>query len=261
MDLRLTGKLAVVTGASKGIGLAITRGLVAEGARVIAGARDPSPELTELTKRSDVHYMGVDLSDAAGPAQLIAAAHRLGPVEVLVNNVGAVTPRLDGFLAVPDDAWLASLNLNFLAAVRTTRAALPDMLAAGRGTIVNVNSVNAFLPDPTVIDYCAAKAAATNFTKALSQELGPTGIRVNSVSPGPVATGLWLGAHGVAATIAQAQGGDPAEVECSAARQMATGRFTQPEEVADLVVLLASERAGNVTGSDFIIDGGLVKTL
>jgi NAD(P)-dependent dehydrogenase (short-subunit alcohol dehydrogenase family) len=261
MDLRLTGKLAVVTGASKGIGLAITRALVAEGARVIAGARDPSPQLTELTERADVHHVAVDLSDPSGPPQLIAAARKHGPVDVLVNNVGAVTPRLDGFLAVPDDAWLASLNLNFLAAVRTTRAALPDMLAAGRGTIVNVSSVNAFLPDPTVIDYCAAKAAVANFTKALSQELGPTGIRVNSVSPGPVATGLWLGDHGVAATIAQAQGDDPAAIERGAAGQMATGRFTQPEEVADLVVLLASERAGNVTGSDFMIDGGLVKTL
>jgi len=261
MDLRLTGKLAVVTGASKGIGLAITRALVAEGARVIAGARDRSLELTELTESSDVHHVAVDLSDASGPPQLIAAARKHGSVDVLVNNVGAVTPRVDGFLAVPDDSWLASLNLTFLAAVRTTRAALPDMLAAGSGAIVNVSSVNAFLPDPTVIDYCAAKAALTNFTKALSQELGPTGIRVNSVSPGPVATGLWLGDHGVAATIAEARGGDPATIEQAAASQMATGRFTRPEEVADLVVLLASERAGNVTGSDFMIDGGLIKTL
>jgi len=261
MDLRLTGKLAVVTGASKGIGLAITRALVAEGARVIAGARAPSPELADLTGRSDVHHVAVDLSDHSGPIELIAAARKHGSIDVLVNNVGAVTPRLDGFLAVPDDAWLASLNLNFLAAVRTTRAALPDMLAAGHGTIVNVSSVNAFLPDPTVIDYSAAKSALTNFTKALSQELGSSGIRVNSVSPGPVATGLWLGEDGVAATVAEKHGDDPAAVERAAAGQMATGRFTQPEEVADLIVLLASERAGNVTGSDFMIDGGLVKTL
>ncbi len=261
MDLGLTGKLAVVTGASKGIGLAITRALNLEGARVIAGARDLSPELTELTQCGDVHHVAVDLSDHNGPTQLIAGARKHGPVDVLVNNVGAVTPRLDGFLAVPDDAWLASLNLNFLAAVRTTRAALPDMLAAGRGTIVNVSSVNAFLPDPAVIDYSAAKAALTNFTKAISQEFGPQGIRANSVSPGPVATGLWLGENGVAATVAQAHNGDPAAIERATAAQMATGRFTQPEEVADLVVLLAGDRAGNVTGSDFMIDGGLIKTL
>jgi NAD(P)-dependent dehydrogenase (short-subunit alcohol dehydrogenase family) len=260
MELELNDKVAVVTGASKGIGLAITRALAAEGATVIAGARGTSPELTELAKTGMVHHVAVDLSDPGSPIRLIEAARERGGIDVLVNNVGAVTPRLDGFLAVPDEAWIASLNLTFLAAVRTTRAALPDMLAAGNGTIVNLSSVNAFLADPAVIDYSAAKAALTNFTKALSQELGPKGIRVNSVSPGPVATGLWLGDKGVAATIAQARGGDPAAVERAAADQMATGRFTQPEEVADLVLLLASERAGNVTGSDFLIDGGLVKT-
>jgi NAD(P)-dependent dehydrogenase (short-subunit alcohol dehydrogenase family) len=148
-----------------------------------------------------------------------------------------------------------------MAAVRTTRAALPDMLAAGHGTIVNVCSVNAFLADPVVIDYSAAKAALANFTKALSQELGPRGVRVNSVSPGPVSTALWLGDEGVAATVAQAQGGEASAVADAAAGQMPTGRFTTPAEVADLVVLLAGERAGNVTGSDFVIDGGLVKTL
>jgi len=261
MDLRLNGKLAVVTGASKGIGLAVTRALVAEGARVVAGARHGSAELSELIESGHVHHVAVDLAAAAGPAGLIDAAREHGPIDVLVNNVGAVTPRLDGFLAVPDEDWTSSLDLVFLAAVRATRAVLPDMLAVGRGTIVNVVSVNAFLPDPAVIDYGAAKAALANFTKALSQEFGPKGIRVNSVSPGPVSTGLWLGERGVAATVARAHGGDPAAVATATAAQTATGRFTEPDEVADLVVLLAGERAGNVTGSDFVIDGGLVKTM
>jgi NAD(P)-dependent dehydrogenase (short-subunit alcohol dehydrogenase family) len=261
MDLGLSDKLAVVTGASKGIGLAVTRALVAEGARVIAAARDATPELSALVEGGQAHYIAVDLAEAQGPVRLIEAARGHGPVEVLVNNVGAVTPRLDGFLAVTDDDWLRSLTLTFLAAVRTTRAALPDMLAAGRGTIVNVSSVNAFLPDPTVIDYSAAKAALTNFTKALSQELGPKGIRINSVSPGPVSTGLWLGDNGVAATVAHAQGGDAKAIAQAAADQMVTGRFTEPAEVADLVLLLASQRASNTTGSDFMIDGGLIKTL
>jgi NAD(P)-dependent dehydrogenase (short-subunit alcohol dehydrogenase family) len=172
-----------------------------------------------------------------------------------------VTPRLDGFLSVTDEQWLASLTLTFLAAVRMTRAVLPSMLAAGRGTIVNTCSVNAFLPDPAVIDYSAAKAALANFSKALSKEVGPAGIRVNTVSPGPVSTELWLGDHGVAATVAGAQGGDPSAVAAAAAGEAATGRFTEPQEVADLVVLLASDRAANVTGADFVIDGGLVKTL
>lgn len=178
-----------------------------------------------------------------------------------MNNVGAVTPRLDGFVAVTDEQWLASLSLTFLAAVRTTRAALPAMLTAGRGSIVTVCSVNAFLPDPGVIDYCASKAALANFSKALSKEVGPGGIRVNTVSPGPVATDLWLGDQGVAATVGGAQGVDQDSVVRQQEQQVATGRFTTPQEVADLVVLLASDRAGNTTGSDFVIDGGLVSTL
>jgi NAD(P)-dependent dehydrogenase (short-subunit alcohol dehydrogenase family) len=121
--------------------------------------------------------------------------------------------------------------------------------------------VNAFLPDPGVIDYSAAKAALANFSKALSKEVGPRGIRVNTVSPGPVSTELWLGDRGVAATVARAGGGDAAAVAQNQAELAPTRRFTEPEEVADLVVLLAGERAGNVTGADFVIDGGLVTTL
>jgi len=137
---------------------------------------------------------------------------------------------------------------------------VPHMVAAGGGTIVTVSSVNSFLPDPAVIDYCAAKAALTNFSKALSKELGPRGIRLNCVSPGPVTTGLWLGDGGVAQTVAAAGGPAAQDVAAGQAAQAATGRFTAPDEVADLVVLLASERAGNVTGSDFVIDGGLITT-
>jgi NAD(P)-dependent dehydrogenase (short-subunit alcohol dehydrogenase family) len=118
-----------------------------------------------------------------------------------------VTPRLAGFLAVTDEDWMHSLALNLMAAVRTTRAALPTMLGQGKGAIVTTSSVNAFLPDPTVIDYSAAKAALSNFCKSLSKEVGPHGVRVNTVSPGPVATDLWLGDQGVAATIARDRGG------------------------------------------------------
>lgn len=261
MDLGLKGKNALVTGASKGIGLAITRALAAEGAHVVAGSRSGSSDLADLVDAGQVHEVKVDLSTASGPEELVAAARGHGTLDVLVNNVGAVTPRLDGFLEVTDEQWLGTLNLTFLAAVRTTRAALPDMLAAGSGTIVTTCSVNAFLPDPGVIDYCAAKAALANFSKSLSKEVGPRGIRVNTVSPGPVLTDLWLGDHGVAATVAGAQGGDPEAVADAQAAQSPTGRFTTPQEVADLVVLLAGERAGNVTGSDFVIDGGLVQTL
>jgi NAD(P)-dependent dehydrogenase (short-subunit alcohol dehydrogenase family) len=262
MDLQLTGKVAVVTGASKGIGLAVVRALAQEGVRVVAGSREPTDDLSRLGARFPVHLVSVDLSTPDGPARLIdEAISTYGGLDILVNNVGAVRPRLGGFLSVSDDDWTWGLTINFLAAVRTTRAALPHLLDRGAGTIVTVSSVNAFLPDPSIIDYTAAKAALTNFSKALSKEVGPRGIRVNTVSPGPVTTPLWLGKEGVAATVARASSGEPDAVVKQIAEATVTGRFTRPEEVADLVLLLASERAGNVTGADFVIDGGLITTL
>ena len=262
MDLGLTGKVAVVTGASKGIGLAVTNALAREGVCVAAGARDITEELTMLATSSHVHPVSADLTRPNGPTRLITeAVSAYGRLDILVNNVGAVRPRLNGFLSITDDDWSSTFAINFFAAVRTTRAALPLMLERGAGTIVTICSVNSFLPDPLVMDYSAAKAALANFCKALSKEVGPRGIRVNMVSPGPVATGLWLGSDGVAAVVARATGGQPDAVADQAAKDAVTGRFTQPQEVADLVLLLASGRAGNVTGADFVIDGGMTTTL
>jgi NAD(P)-dependent dehydrogenase (short-subunit alcohol dehydrogenase family) len=259
MDLHLTGKVAVVTGASKGIGLAVVRELAAEGALVVAGARGTDT----LQDIDGVAAFAVDLVDPDGPQRLVDQAVALhGRVDVLVNNVGGVRPRLDGFLSVSDADFEASLQLNFFAALRATRAAVADMLPRGEGTIVNVASVNAFLADPAVIDYSAAKGALLNLAKALSQELAPKGIRINSVAPGPVSTDLWLGADGVAATIGRATGAAPDAVRDAVIDQgIPTGRFSTPEEVATLVALLASPRTANVTGSDYVIDGGLIKTM
>jgi len=259
MDLGLQGRVAVVTGANRGIGLAVTRALVDEGAYVVAGARRSSPDLEALADAGAVRMVLADLSEPEGPATLVAAAG--DRVDILVNNVGAVTPRTGGFLEVTDEQWLTSIDLDLMVAVRTTRSTLPVMLAAGRGAIVIVASVNSFLPDPLVIDYSAAKAALANFAKALSKEVGPRGIRVNTVSPGPVATDLWLGDQGVAQTVARARNATPEEVASGAAAQSVTGRFTQPSEVADLVLLLASDRTANVTGANITIDGGLTTTL
>jgi NAD(P)-dependent dehydrogenase (short-subunit alcohol dehydrogenase family) len=259
MDLGLTGKVAIVTGASKGIGMAIVRGLAASGAQVVAGARTSPAELDELVGTGQVRAIQVDLSETSGPEALIGQAG--DRIDILVNNVGRAPARTAGFLSITDEDWLSTINVNFMAAVRTTRAALPAMLAAGHGVIVNTCSVNSYLPDPAVMDYSAAKAALANFAKALSKEVGPHGIRVNSVSPGPVATDLWLGASGFAATVSAATGADRTEVAGQAASQMVTGRFTTPAEVADLVLFLASDRAANITGADYAIDGGLVQTL
>jgi NAD(P)-dependent dehydrogenase (short-subunit alcohol dehydrogenase family) len=261
MDLNLTDKVAVVTGASKGIGLATTRALVDEGAHVVAGAR----RTDSLDGLDRVTGVPVNLAAPDGPALLIErAVHEHGRVDVLVNNVGGVRLRLEGFLGTSDDEFEWAMQMNFFAPLRATRAALGPMLEQGSGVIVNVASVNAFFqPDAGTVDYGAAKAALVNLTKTLSQEFGPHGIRVNAVSPGPVSTELWLGDHGVAATVAQATGVDvdtARETVVAGIGGFATGRFTTPEEVATLITMLASDRTGNVTGANYLIDGGLIKT-
>jgi NAD(P)-dependent dehydrogenase (short-subunit alcohol dehydrogenase family) len=259
VDLELDGKVAVVTGASKGIGLAVARELAAEGARVVAGAR----RVDALQGLDGVVGVEVDLAQPDGPGRLVAEAiERHGRVDVLVNNVGAVGIRVDGFLGTSDDEFAWALQLNFFTALRASRAAIPPMLEQGGGAIVNVASVNAFFqPDAATIDYGAAKAAVLNLSKSLSQEFGPRGIHVNCVSPGPVETDLWLGDQGVAATVGSAAGIDPAAVREQTAAGIATRRFSTPQEVATLVALLASPRTANVTGANYVIDGGLVKTM
>src|SRR3954470_23600070 len=226
MDLELSGKVAVVTAASKGIGLAITRALAAEKARVVAGARTTAG----LEGLPGVTAVAVDLSKPEEPRRLIERAlAEHGRIDVLVNNMGAVRLRMNGFLAISDEEFEWALQMNFFAALRATRAAITQMLTQGGGAIVNVSSVNAFFqPDGGTVDYGAAKAALANLTKSLSQEFGPRGIRINDVSPGPVSTDLWLGAGGVAETVGKALG-----VDADTARKkviesiggFATGRF------------------------------------
>jgi NAD(P)-dependent dehydrogenase (short-subunit alcohol dehydrogenase family) len=262
MDLRLDGKSAVVTGASKGIGLAVAKGLAEEGVHVVAGARTITPDLEALIHAGGVEFFAVDLAAPQGPAALIERAVARRGLDILVNNVGAVRPRPDGVASVTDPGWNDTLNLTLMAAVRTIRAALPSLrMSAGGGSIITISSVNAALPDPLVVDYSAAKAALSNYSKSLSKDVGPHGIRVNTISPGPVETALWLGEDGVAQTVSRAGAGTPDEVAATAAAQAVTGRFSRPEEVADLVVVLASDRFANITGADFRIDGGLIQTL
>jgi NAD(P)-dependent dehydrogenase (short-subunit alcohol dehydrogenase family) len=261
MDLSLAGKVAVVTGAGKGIGLAVTKSLADEGAHVVAGSLTTG----SLDALNGVRPVAVDLSAPDGPARLIRIAiEEYGRLDVLVNNVGAVRMRTQGFFGTSDEDFAWAMQMNFFIALRASRAALTAMVEQGAGAIVNVASVNAFFqPDAATIDYGAAKAALVNLTKTLSQEFGPRGIRVNAVSPGPVSTDLWLGEHGVAETVAKATG-----VDAETARKtiiagiggFATGRFTTPEEVATLITFLASDRIANITGINYVIDGGLIKT-
>ena len=261
MDTNLTDRVAVVTGASKGIGLAITETLAAAGAHVIAGARHNTAELEALEAAGLATFVAADLATPEGPRAVVEAAPQHGGIDILVNNAGAVTPRFDGLLSVTDDDWLAGLSVNFLSAVRTTREAIPHMLRRGGGSIVMIGSVNATLPEWNIVDYGAAKAALANFAKAVSKEFGRNGIRGNTISPGPVATPLWLADQGIAAQFAAASGATPDQVVDSVVAGSATGRFTTAQEVADLALFLAGDRSANITGSDFRIDGGYVTTL
>ena len=258
MDLKLADKVAVVTGANKGIGFAVTEALVAEGALVVAGSRSTE----NLDGLDRVIGMPLDLAAPDGPGSLVQRAiDEHGRLDVLVNNVGAVRIRTEGFLGTSDEEFEWAMQMNFFTGLRATRAALGPMIERSSGSIVNVASVNSFFqPDAATIDYGAAKAAVVNLSKSLAQEFGPNGIRVNCVSPGQVSTDLWLGEHGVAETVAKATSVDAADVREAAASAIATRRFTTPEEVATLITMLASDRAANITGVNYVIDGGLIKT-
>jgi NAD(P)-dependent dehydrogenase (short-subunit alcohol dehydrogenase family) len=263
MDLNLQDKVAVVTGASKGIGLAVVNALSREGASVVAGSRTAPADLGAVHGAGTVNFVAVDLGTADGPAALVkAAVDRHGRIDVLVNNLGATAPRT-GFLDIKDADWQHVFELTFFSAVRASRAALPHLLAAGGGAIVNISSINARLPFPMVVDYSAAKAALTNFTKALSEEFAPRGVRVNAVAPGPVRTPFWTDPGGFADYVATGAG-TTAHVALAEivpkSMGISTGRITEPEEVAELTVFLASPRAANITGAEFVIDGGQIKT-
>ncbi|MFF8959756.1 SDR family oxidoreductase [Streptomyces sp. NPDC014894] len=263
MDLRLSGKTALVTGASRGIGLAVVSLLAAEGVRVVAGARTVGAALRETGAIPVV----VDLSTPDGPARLVerATAELGGDLDVLVNNVGGGDSgegQTGGFLSFTDEQWRSAFDLNLMAAVRTTRAALPGLVRR-RGAVVNISSNGARAPHAGPVAYTTAKAALTALGKALAEEFGPLGVRVNTVSPGPVRTSLWEGPDGYGAALARAAGVTREELLAGlpSAMGMTTGRLVEPAEVAALVAHLASPLAGSVNGADHLVDGGAVKTV
>ncbi len=265
MELNLSGRVAVVTGGSKGIGLAVVRTLLDEGARVVAASRTCSPELDSLT--GDLLHVPVDLMDADAPAEVVArAAEAFGGLDILVNNAGGPPPgaRLPrfGFLGLSDSDWRQMLEFNLLSAVRACRAALPLLLEGDGGAIVNISSTHGRQPSAVNVDYGAAKAAMINLTKALSEEFGPQGVRVNGVCPGPVETPWWTDDGGALDILAAQTGADRDAVLSTVApdmMQLVTGRLSQPQEIADTVALLASPRSASTTGSEFVVDAGLLK--
>jgi NAD(P)-dependent dehydrogenase (short-subunit alcohol dehydrogenase family) len=263
MDMQMKDKTALVTGGSKGIGLAVAAALAAEGARVAVGARSTTPELKELMNEYDVEHFAVDLADPRGPERLVAAvAASYGALDVLVNNVGASEPA-ETSLGFSDAQWQRIFELNFFGVVRTVRAAAP-LLAEGRDpAVVNVASLNARLPQGMIAPYSASKAALVNFGKALAEELAPQGVRVNAILPGPVRTPLWTGPGGFAHLFAEQAGISAEEVMdrlLPETMAISLGRVAEPEEVADLVLFLCSPRSGHITGAEHVIGGGMLKS-
>jgi NAD(P)-dependent dehydrogenase (short-subunit alcohol dehydrogenase family) len=253
-------KNAVVTGASKGIGLAVVTALRNAGYQVVAGARTISAELRDITPFA----VSVDLSTSGGPGRLIEVAMaKLGGIDLLVNNVaGTAGPHPGGFLAVSDHAWQHALDMTLFSAIRASRAALPSLVERG-GHIINIGSVNARRPAPHLVDISAAKAALATLGKALAEEFGPRGVRVNTISPGPVRTAVWTEPGSTGDLLANRAGISREQLleRLPATTGMSTGHITEPAEIAALVVFLASGKAPNINGSDIVIDGGLRKEL
>jgi len=248
----------VVTGGTKGAGAATFRRFAAGGARLLTAARSPRPDAL-----SAAEFVQADLGTAEGCATLAAAAReRLGGVDVLVHVVGGSATPAGGFAAITDEAWQAELDLNLMTAVRLDRALLPDMVARGRGVVIHTASIQRRLPLPeSTTAYAAAKAALTTYSKSLSKEVGPRGVRVNVVSPG------WIYTSAAEALVRRIAAGDG--IDEDAARQrildalggIPLGRPTRPDEVAELIAFLASERASAIHGAEYVIDGGTVPTV
>ncbi|GAA4749296.1 SDR family oxidoreductase [Actinomycetospora chibensis] len=255
---RLDGRRALVTGGSKGAGRAVVERLREMGADVYTTART----MPDGYDRPD-RFVAADTSTVEGTDAVAARlAEDGGPLDILVHVVGGASTPPGGFAVITEDQWLVELNLNLLGAVRLDRALLPAMLEAGSGVVVHTTSIQRELPlYDASLAYATAKAALRTYGKGLANELAPRGVRVNAVSPGGIETqayedfvdriaeGDGLTRDGAKQRIFDSLGGVP------------LGRFAHPEEIADLVGFLVSDRAAAVVGGEYVIDGGTVPTV
>ncbi|MEU5904497.1 SDR family oxidoreductase [Micromonospora sp. NPDC047467] len=244
----MRGKVAVVTGAGSGIGLAVARRLAAEGAEVLSADLDVSACAGPAVV--------ADLGDAAGVAAVVReVTSRYGGADVLVNNV-AVAPYRDAFTDIDDAAWQRSWDVNVMSCVRLCRALIPLMADRGGGSVVNIGSEAARHPKPHMLDYAVSKAALLSLAKGLAQEYGPRGVRVNTVAPGPTRTATM---NAYLASVADRLGIDvstAADHVVHELRKLPLGRMNEPEDVAEVVLFLASDRSRQVTGSEYAVNAG-----
>lgn len=251
------GKRVLVSGGTKGLGRATVERFLAGGARVITAART----IRDIIE--GVEYVEADLTTPEGGETLARAAiERLGGIDILAHVVGGSASPAGGFVALTDEHWLAELNLNLLATVRLDRLLIPQMIERGAGVVVHVTSIQSVLPLPeSTTGYAAAKAALRTYSKSISKELGPKGVRVNAVSPGWIMT---EGAGDFLGTIQAAHGGtieDARQSVLDALGGISIGRGAEPEEVADLIAYLAADRAAAIHGAEVVIDGGTISTV
>ena len=251
------GKRVLISGGTKGLGRATVDRFLAGGARVITSARSAGEPI------DGVEFVEADLTTAEGGEALAKAAmDRFGGIDILAHVIGGSASPGGGFLALTEDHWLAELNLNLLATVRLDRLLAPQMIERGAGAIVHITSIQAILPLPeSTTGYAAAKAALRTYSKSISKELGPKGVRVNAVSPG------WIMTESTTEFLKRLQsmnGGtieDAKQVVLDALGGISIGRGAEPAEVADLIAYVASDRAASIHGAEFIIDGGTVRTV
>lgn len=251
------GKRVLVSGGTKGLGRATVKRFLAGGARVITAARAIKDTI------DGVDYVQADLTTPDGGAALAREAlERLDGIDILAHVVGGSASPAGGLTALTDEHWLAELNLNLLATVRLDRLLIPQMVERGDGVVVHVTSIQSVLPLPdSTTGYAAAKAALRTYSKSISKELGPKGVRVNAVSPGWIMTDA---TSDFLAVLQAANGGtieDARRSVLDALGGIPIGRGAEPAEVADLIAYLAADRAAAIHGAEFVIDGGTIRTV
>ena len=260
MDLQLSGRACLVTGASRGIGLATARALCVEGAHVLLCARDPEAlerAARECAAAGRAEAVAADVTEPGAGERLVETCQeRFGSVDVLVNNAGTSRARPMDELA--DDEWRAQWELHVMAPLALMRAAAPRMARRGEGRIVNVCSSAGKRPSLTNAAYSVTKAAQLSLSRVFADAYADRGVLVNAVAPGAVSSPLWTAPGGLADQVAAAQGITRDEALAGQAAKIPRGRFGSPEEVAAVIVFLCSALAANVAGAAWSVDGGAV---